>query len=290
MRPFDLIQGRNNAASQSESLTGLFESMGSKCTEALASTIKKEWGEAICLEQRPPSEETLEQPVIADDQFITHHFTVAEHAQARLFIHRLIPTILVDIACGGNGEVSIARPSLTISEKHLLGKLVRFITAQLQRSLEEVTENSGLEFLALSGNEAISKSEQEPIELFHTLTLSIGTNTVDIHFVMSRESFALLQEDDTDHFVSSVDPEELNTALHTVPVSLTATLCEYTTRLRNIQQLKPGDFIPIRMSSVANIHSAGRHLFNAQVVKMNDQLCLQVMGCNDRASNFTTEL
>ncbi len=274
MRPIDLLQGEMNSAP----FVNLFETMGRRCSEMLSNQLKKEWGSSNQIDNTFQRAEInfRNNPEINKSKLLIHPFTLNLQTRVALLIDRSLPSMLVDIACGGNGEITTRSDRLTASESHMLNCLISHLTTQYAKALELISNNSPISFLPITNNDPHQPIIDQP-ELIHTMTIGLGNNSASTHLIIPEKNFRLLQINKHSTAIPAVDTQLLKQAMHTVPIPLTATLCEFTRSLGEIQQLQPGDFIPIRLASVASVRSGGKHLFNARVVKHDDRLCLQML-------------
>ena len=256
----------------------LFETMGRRCSEMLSNQLKKEWGSSNQIDNTFQRAEInfRNNPEINKSKLLIHPFTLNLQTRVALLIDRSLPSMLVDIACGGNGEITTCNDRLTASESHMLNCLISHLTTQYAKALELISNNSSISFLPITNNDPHQAVIDQP-ELIHTMTIRLGNNNASTHFIIPEKNFRLLQINKHNTATPAIDTHLLKQAMHTVPIPLTATLCEFTRSLGEIQQLQPGDFIPIRLASVASVRSGGKHLFNARVVKHDDRLCLQML-------------
>ncbi len=274
MRSIDLLQGELNSAP----FVNLFETMGRRCSEMLSSQLTKEWGSSNQIDNTFQKAEInfRKNPEININNLLIHSFTLNLQTHVTFLIDRSLPSMLVDIACGGHGDITEPNERLTASENHMLDCLIKHLTEKYAKAISLISNNSPIDFLPLTNNDSQKVMSGQP-ELIHTMTIRLGNNKASIHFVIPEKNFRLLHAIQHGTITSSIDTHLLKQAMHTVPVPLTATLCEFTRSLGEIQQLQPGDFIPIRLASVASVRSGGKHLFNARVVKHDDRLCLQML-------------
>ena len=271
----NLLQG----GVQSSSSGKVFMDVCSHCLESLSSYFLKEWGEAVHLTESFQKEDEIFQQIESREgnSLLLRCFTLQTGVVAVLLVDRAIPSMLVDLACGGGGEKKEVYDELAPSETYMLNSLIDTTVGHYEKALRDVLENNSIEMAAMTSKSVSKIQISNYVEFVHAITLSIGDSKADIKLGIAEKGFAQLQNITDGYVEQLVDPDLLKEAVQTVPISLTATLYEHGMLLGEIKKFQRGDFIPMNISPLAKVASNNYHLFNAKVVTQKGRLCIQVL-------------
>ncbi|MGY0216801.1 FliM/FliN family flagellar motor switch protein [Endozoicomonadaceae bacterium StTr2] len=194
---------------------------------------------------------------------------------------------LLDIACGGEGEMYPDGGPLTVAEHAMAVRLARWCVESFDSNLKRTTHDSSTS-LVLNFHERGQSSTIKLPDTQERATIDIRITTGNVDGLMSVampadfifERWHLM--DNSQHH--PVSREHLKRALRSVPIPIRATLTRRQIALREVLTLTPGTMLPLSRPDIADVHTRDCSLFQAQVINHDDNRAIRVMSGNSASS------
>ncbi len=189
---------------------------------------------------------------------------------------------LLDIACGGEGEMYPDAGPLTVGEHSMGVRLGRWFIDSFNSNFNRASESSkqlvNLDLSFYDRGQSATLKLADNIERA-TIDMRITTGNVDGVMTITMPAdfiFRCMHIRGTSHN-QPVSREHLQAALLHAPILVNATLNRREVTIRDVMQLTPGTLIPLSQPDVANIHTQNYRLFQGQVIHHDDHRAIQII-------------
>ena len=191
---------------------------------------------------------------------------------------------LLDIACGGDGEMYPDAGPLTVAEHSMAVRLGRWFIESFNSNFNSSfnrTSQSRLVNLDLTFNERGQSSTIKLSDNLERATIDIRITTGNVDGLMSVAMpadfiFQCMHLRGTSQS-QPVSREHLQKALRHTPIPVKATLNRRVVTLRDVLKLTPGALIPLSQPDIADVHTRNYRLFQGQVIHHDDKRAIHMI-------------